>query len=526
MRPPFLPSTRTVALSAASVLVTTLVAVTPAAWAAAPANDDFAGAIVLTSGSDTAIDLTQATQEAGEVDGGCALLDPSGGTTWYKFTAPADTVLDAYDTAATATSGVSVDFVDGTSASAFNTLTCAYRPLPSSDDVHGYGARYVTQAAQTVYLRVSGYGSTTGTVHFEAYDVSALRPTNDDVADAAALPLGSSFRVDTQFATSQTLVDGPSSDCPAARTTWYTYRATASGVLSVGDQQPFSGDSLPVAAFRAPGGTDPLVCGPRNGSISPALGAGLRLRVTAGSDYLIRFGSDGTGTAQFKAVFAATSALPGDTVPSRIPATGRKTVALQLATSDLHSSGFAYTAYYAWRAPASGQFRFSTRNSTPGRDTVLLLLDTSWNELAVADDEGPPEEPGDLRAVLDFAAQAGKTYYVALAEYGIAPGNVGPVLLGWGPKPTGIAPTVKPKVTGKVKVGRTLTATTGTWNPPDVTLTTAWLADGKVIKGATGTRLTLKRALKGKRITWRVKASYASVGLRPRTVTVKVGRVL
>ncbi len=379
MRPPSLPSARSVVLGSASVLVVAAVAVvTPPASAAAPANDNFASAITLTSGSNTAIDLSEATQEAGEVDGGCPLTDSSGGTTWYKFVAPADTVLDAYDTDADANAGVSVDFVVGTSASAFSTVTCDYAPLPSPENVLGFGARYVTSEAQTVYLRLTFFGSSTGTLHFEAYDASALRPDNDDVAGAEPLPLNSSFEVDTEYASEESAVDGPSSDCPAVATTWYSFHATSSGVLTIGDQQPFGEGSLPVAAFTTPGAADALVCSTQNGSITPALGSGLRLRVTAGANYLIRFAAGGKKALQFKALFVASKALPGDTVPLTIPATGKKTVAMQLATSDVLLPGFAYTAYYKWKAPKAGKFRFSTRNATVGRDTFLAVFDTSW----------------------------------------------------------------------------------------------------------------------------------------------------
>jgi hypothetical protein len=72
------------------------------------------------------------------------------------------------------------------------------------------------------------------------------------------------------------------------------------------------------------------------------------------------------------------------------------------------------------------------------------------------------------------------------------------------------APT--PKLSGKAKVGKTLTAQPGTWSP-SATLTYRWFASGKAIKGASSPTLTLTKKHAGKRITVRVTAS------RPGTVS-------
>ncbi len=68
--------------------------------------------------------------------------------------------------------------------------------------------------------------------------------------------------------------------------------------------------------------------------------------------------------------------------------------------------------------------------------------------------------------------------------------------------------TVKPTVTGTAKVGSTLTASRGTWNPTGATLAYQWRADGAAIVGATGTTLKPALAQVGKRITVQVTASY------------------
>jgi hypothetical protein len=66
-----------------------------------------------------------------------------------------------------------------------------------------------------------------------------------------------------------------------------------------------------------------------------------------------------------------------------------------------------------------------------------------------------------------------------------------------------------PTISGTVKLGKTLTANVGTWDPKP-TLKYQWYADGKTIKGATGTKYTIKAAELGKAITVKVTGSKAN----------------
>lgn len=81
-----------------------------------------------------------------------------------------------------------------------------------------------------------------------------------------------------------------------------------------------------------------------------------------------------------------------------------------------------------------------------------------------------------------------------------------------------------PKVKGKAKVGKRLTAATGRWTAGS-RLRYAWLANGKPIKGATKASLKLTRKQAGKRIQLRVtgsKVGYATTTrTSPKTVKVK-----
>lgn len=93
------------------------------------------------------------------------------------------------------------------------------------------------------------------------------------------------------------------------------------------------------------------------------------------------------------------------------------------------------------------------------------------------------------------------------------------------PPPPPPAPTtftqVKPaKVTGKLKVGKTLTAKPGTWTPAPTEVDYRWFANGKKIKKATKPKLRLVKALKGKKISVRITLTRPSIT----TKTVKVTR--
>lgn len=66
--------------------------------------------------------------------------------------------------------------------------------------------------------------------------------------------------------------------------------------------------------------------------------------------------------------------------------------------------------------------------------------------------------------------------------------------------------TKLPVITGTARVGRTLTASKGTWTPAPTSYAYQWYANGSAISGATKSSLVLKTAQKGKKITVKVVA--------------------
>lgn len=76
-------------------------------------------------------------------------------------------------------------------------------------------------------------------------------------------------------------------------------------------------------------------------------------------------------------------------------------------------------------------------------------------------------------------------------------------------EPAAVVNNTPPTVTGTARVGRTLTATNGTWTPAEVTFAYQWLANGTPIANATAKTLKLTGAHIGKKISVRVTASAA-----------------
>ncbi|MCT2085496.1 S8 family serine peptidase [Microbacterium enclense] len=73
-----------------------------------------------------------------------------------------------------------------------------------------------------------------------------------------------------------------------------------------------------------------------------------------------------------------------------------------------------------------------------------------------------------------------------------------------------------PTVTGTAKLGRTLTATPGTWDPAEVTTTFQWLRAGEPIEGATASTYRVKREDVGAVLSVRVTATSPATGLTGR----------
>ena len=92
------------------------------------------------------------------------------------------------------------------------------------------------------------------------------------------------------------------------------------------------------------------------------------------------------------------------------------------------------------------------------------------------------------------------------------------------PAPGVVTNTAAPTVNGKAQVGAKLRVSPGSWSPAGVALSYQWLANGKIIKNATGASLKLKAAQQGRKISVRVTATAAgyTAGVMTSKATKKV----
>ena len=102
-----------------------------------------------------------------------------------------------------------------------------------------------------------------------------------------------------------------------------------------------------------------------------------------------------------------------------------------------------------------------------------------------------------------------KPGYTTVSKTSVASGKVA----------AGTLTSVKPKITGAVKVGKKLTAKPGTWKPASVKLSYQWLRNGKAIKGATKSTYKLAKGDKGKKIA--VKVTGKRAGYTTKSATSK-----
>jgi len=94
--------------------------------------------------------------------------------------------------------------------------------------------------------------------------------------------------------------------------------------------------------------------------------------------------------------------------------------------------------------------------------------------------------------------------------------------IGWGIAPKA---TKTPKITGTVRVGRTVQASVGAWSPKASAYRYEWRLNGKVIKGAAAAKLKIKKSWAGKKLTVVVTAKRAGhTDGRATSAAVKIKR--
>lgn len=213
----------------AAVLASLLLGIIPPslALAAAPANDNFAAASVVSSLPFSAsVSNTEATVELNEP----ITCNGQSQTVWWRYTAPADQVLhvdnvgsDRFD------AGVLVFHAQGPSITDLAFVACATF-LGST--------AFSVQAGETYYFEVGTVVGGAGVVTLNISEV--LPPANDDFASAttvASLPF--SQPLDTTAATVE--LDEPTPSCGAlSHTAWYSFSPAVTGSYVARLIGPFS----------------------------------------------------------------------------------------------------------------------------------------------------------------------------------------------------------------------------------------------------------------------------------------------
>lgn len=201
-----------------------LVGLSGSAFAGAPANDDFADAHDLDSGSTASASGTNfdATGEPGEPnhDG-----IPAMASVWYRWTAPNDgavkinTCRSNFDTVLAVYTGPAID---------------ALRRIKSNNDWCGLQARVRFNATEgTTYLiAVDGHFGAEGSIMLDLQP--AAPPPNDDFANAHHLGDGltgsaSGTNVDATFEPTERNHHG----VPATASVWYRWTAPAAGAFEI-----------------------------------------------------------------------------------------------------------------------------------------------------------------------------------------------------------------------------------------------------------------------------------------------------
>lgn len=107
---------------------------------------------------------------------------------------------------------------------------------------------------------------------------------------------------------------------------------------------------------------------------------------------------------------------------------------------------------------------------------------------------------------LSWSGLQPETRYLGLAQYGDS--SVRTILTVESGQAAPVA-TTAPSISGDPRVGKTLTADPGVWDPADVTIAYQWLRDGQPIEGATAQTYKVARADIGTTLSVRVTATAA-----------------
>jgi len=187
----------------------------PAAYAAPPANDDFATATVLSDAQSTVTGtLADATLEAGEDRLGAGPPDATGRSVWYRFTSATARTVRVATCGSSYYPGIQIY-----SGASLSTLTSVPTPYEPSCGINGAQVSLSAQAGVEYHIRVISWAGTFSDPSFRiALDPP---PANDDVRNAAPVWPGASSISGTTLRASAEEDEPDHAGAPAEHSVWY-----------------------------------------------------------------------------------------------------------------------------------------------------------------------------------------------------------------------------------------------------------------------------------------------------------------
>jgi hypothetical protein len=360
-----------------------------------PPNDEAAGAIEITAlpFSDS-LDTTNATRAEG--DASCA---DANATVWYRFTAPADMVLDA---------SVSSDY--------YPSAIAVYTGEPGSltqiaclDPYWGNMLRFDAAAGMTYYVMTGsawGYPGYLLTFNLQA---GPERPGNDDFDNATVisdLPFGETL--DANLATRAE--DDPGSSCGWwDRTLWYAF-TPAETMWMQADPYPGSYDSVIAVYTGARGALTEVAC-----RSDWYMGEPLRFLAQGGTTYYFMLSPTWYDTWVTLNLSQAPPPPQGDDfddpiVITELPFGGSADMTGMTRADDDPGCGDWYpTIWYAYTPPADAYLEVDTAGDWYTAISIYTGTRGTLNQIACLTDWGMGE-------TFSFAATGGETYYFMLNE--------------------------------------------------------------------------------------------------------------
>ncbi|MBI5161296.1 MAG: S8 family serine peptidase [Micrococcales bacterium] len=164
-------------------------------------------------------------------------------------------------------------------------------------------------------------------------------------------------------------------------------------------------------------------------------------------------------------------------------------------------------------APDAGTYRVTVAvfSGTSAFDLTTFVVPASGGvgSFTATPNPLPATQGTPTSYTLSWAGLTPRTQYLGVVGYGTSSART--VLQVDAGEPPAPVATVAPAISGTPQVGRTLTASSGTWDVQGLSFAYQWQVDGADVPGATGSSYTVRSNDQGKAVTVRVTASTAGL---------------